>query len=135
MTQSIETRVRLTLPDSLIDEYEKQADEARLSLEEILEERLEQTVEAKDNRPIYFSDAERHELDELLGINVTTASQIVSRVRSALSLKIGGEKLSTRLDIKPSLLTRLRSRCFIPDFEQFLKKTITEGLETFAGLR
>lgn len=135
METNDEVLVRLRLPTELVDRYEKQAEDAHIPLESLMELRLEQTVEANDNRPIYFSDLQRRELDMLMGINLTSADQVVDRVRRALSIKIHDGKNPHTISLKPGLVNRLRSRCFEKSFPAFLKRTVLEGLESFVGWR
>ena len=127
--------VRVPLDTDLVEAYEKQAEAQRVPLEDMLAIRLEQTVEQHDTRPIHFNDAERQELDFLLGKNVSSAREIIERVRRALSIAIKEGNTRTFLTLKPNLVTRLKSRCFEPDFEKFLHRLIREGLEREAGLR
>ena len=92
-------------------------------------------VNLTDNRPIVFTDEERRALDALVGINVSSATQIIDRVRRANSLKISDGKTRTTIELRPDLLDRLKSRCFGLPFPKFLKQIVVEELERYAGMR
>jgi len=128
--------IRLRLTSELLSAYELQAADLNVPLEELLESRLVQMVAMRAVKPLFFSDEDRIELESLLGKNVNSPIELIRLIRNALSVRISGKPdVSMRVDIKPNLLTRLRSRCFGKPFEDFLKQVITEGLETYVGLR
>ena len=128
--------VRLRLTPELAAAYELQATDLGTSLEDLLEARLSQAVHMRDSKPLYFADLDRQELEALLGKNVTSPVEVLRLLRTALSVRVSARPdISVRVDLKPHLLTRLRSRCFGKPFDEFLKLTITEALERYAGLR
>jgi len=132
--------VRLKLSPELISAYELQAADLGLTLEEILALRLAKCVALTDNKPLYFNDEERQELESLIGKNVSSAMEVVRLIKSALSVKIVGKQpnsnpFSLRVDLKPALLGKLHSRCFGRPFEDFLAQIVVEELERYCGVR
>ena len=132
-----DTLVRLKLAPELVAAYEIQADDLNLTLEELLELRLNKFVRLNDNKPLYFTDNERQELESLLGKNISSPTELIRLMKNALSVKIVEKStdFSVRVDLKPHLLGRLHSRCFGKPFPDFMKQTITEELERFCGVR
>lgn len=127
--------VRLRLSPELTAAYELQATDLGVSLEELLEDRLTQAVRMRDAKPLYFCDTDRQELESLIGKNVNTPAEVLRLIRTALSVKISSRNTTTRVDLKPNLITRLRSRCFGKPFDEFLRERIIEELERYCGIR
>lgn len=129
--------VRLRLPSDLTAQYEEQAAECNISLEELLELRLSQFVELRSSKPLVFTDEDRRTIESLLGKNVSTPTELIYLIRKSQSIRIGNklDSWSTRVELKPNLIQRLQSRCFGKSFDEFLKQTIVEGLERYVGIR
>ena len=128
--------VRLHLTQTVANAYELQATALNIPLESLLESRLAQFVSLSDAKPLYFTDEDRRDLEALLGKNVSTPIEVLRLLRTYHSVRISGKPdLNVRVDLKPNLLSRLRSRCFGKSFDDFLKSTIITELERFAGLR
>jgi len=132
MPELIERSVGLRLPVALYSRYAEQAESRQTDVESVLEERLSQAVEAHDSRPIYFSDDERREIDDLLGRNVRSASDILRSLRKSLTVKVSG----TPVTLAPQLAERLASRNFTGHpFDRFLRDLVIECLERHVGMR
>jgi len=128
--------IRLRLTPELASAYELQATDLNVTLEELLEARLTQFVGLRTIKPLYFSDDERREIESLLGKNFNSIKELIRLIHIAMSVRLNGKPdVSCRVDLKPNLLTRLRSRCFGKPFEEFLSHTVVEELERFVGLR
>jgi hypothetical protein len=128
------TQLRVEIPTEIAEHYQSIADDSRKSIETILADRLETTAEYYDTnpgRPLFFNNAERQELEQLLAKNVFSTRDALVLIRNALSLRLGSQKITLR----PELLSRLKSRCINMDWEQFLELTTIQQLERFVGLR
>ena len=126
-------RVTLHLDESLVARYERQGADAGLALEELLTQRLNRCVVHSASRPLYFTDKERTELEQITGGHVLeTAAAALARLRTAVSVKVG----DVAVTLNERLLSRLRTRVFRNEtFEGVVKREVTRGLESFCGMR
>lgn len=88
-----ETTVRFTieLPASIVDRYEAQAREAHKSIEEYLILRLQNCSTYSAQRPLYFTDQEREEVEQILGEGyLNAASDVLRQLRNRYTIAIGG---------------------------------------------
>lgn len=123
--------VRLDVPEPLLDTYSAQASNMKVPVEALMADRLARYSAFDAQKPIYFDDTERQELERLIGKNVTSAREVLRILERNSSLSVG----TARVTLKPNLLARLKSRCFIKDFEGWLSTLVVQELERFAGLR
>jgi hypothetical protein len=78
-----------------------------------------------------LDDEQLKELSSALGLNISSAAQLVSRVRSMTSFDLDGMQIT----LEPALLQRLKSRCVgRQDFCEFLSAEITRQLRAFVGM-
>ena len=126
-----DTRLRVYLSSDVVGRYLEQADKAGIDVEQLLSDRLAACVTHTAQKPIYFSDGERQELEKILGKNILNAKDLLAQIRNAISVRIGTQKIT----LKPGLLQRLKTRCLGMRWEEFLEKIITEDLERYAGMR
>ena len=124
-------QVRVILPKEIADLYEIQAEDTGSTLEETLQDRLQSCVYYDSEKPLYFTDAQRQELDSLLKRNVGSAEKALSAIRSQLTADVGGFKVL----LSPNVLQRLKTRCFGKPFEQFFRETVNRVLEEFVTMR
>jgi hypothetical protein len=124
-------QVRVILPKEIADLYEIQAEDAGFTLEQVLQERLQACVYHDSDKPLYFSDQQRQELDSLLKRNVGSAEKALLAIRSQLTVDVNGIKVL----LAPNTLQRLKSRCFGKPFEQFFRETVNRVLEEFVVMR
>lgn len=130
--EPISLRVKLSLPEDILQQYELRARATGMSLERLLANRLTDTVNQTSQRPIYLTDADRMALESQLSRNLGNAPQLIEAVGKLAKIKIG----PATLNMKESLVARLRSRCpRNEDFGDFLERTLLRCLEEFAGLR
>ncbi len=118
-------KLTLELPSDVYHEYVKQSPDG--DMEDVMSSRLAACVGYDADKPLYFSDAERQELEHLLGRNLSSASEALAAVKRALTVKLDG----VEVPLQPALLTRLKTRCFGKTFPEFLKERIVRGLEEF----
>src|SRR5215475_3519483 len=124
------TTLRVQIPTPVAEHYQAIADQTGKAVEDILSERLVTTVDYYDEepgRPLHFTNNERQELEQLLGKNVFSTRDALVLVRNSLSIRTGNHKIQ----LKPELLTRLKSRCIGVEWEDFLVQTVTRELERF----
>lgn len=125
------TAVRITLPGALYDHYLGEADAAGVDVEDLLAARLEAAKDYRAAKPVYFDDAERRELERLLGRNVLHSADALIQIRNALAVRVNKVIIS----LKPNLLAKLKSRAVRQDFDKFLTERIIQALEEYVGLR
>lgn len=124
-------QLRVTLPKDLADLYEIQAQEDEIPVESKIVERLQACVYYEDDKPLYFNDQQRRELDSLLKRNVQTSEKALAAIRAQLTADVSGFKVQ----ISPDVLKRMKSRCFGKPFEVFFKETVNKLLEEFVMMR
>jgi len=106
-----DTRLRVYLSSDVVGRYLEQAEKAGVDIEQLLSDRLAACVTHTAAKPIYFNDAERQELEKMLGKNIVTTKDLLAQIRNAISVRLGMR------------------------WEEFLEKIITEDLERYAGMR
>lgn len=86
-------RIQLDLPEDLIDAYERQATSSK-SAEALIAERLRACSGHAAQRGIYLDDAQRAEVERLLGGRMfPDADSLVHALRTAYSVKVGGAEI------------------------------------------
>lgn len=118
--------VKLDLPKEVYDAYESQG-----PLEKVLATRLIQSVDHTSKKPIYIPDDIRQRLDKILGRNLSGPEDLLHAVEQIVCISISDVKVP----LHPTLLKRLRTRCFGMQFEDFLADQTVKSLEEFAGMR
>ena len=130
-------RTEITLPEPLMDHYRKLAREQNESLGTILEDQLARCKTHQSQRPLYFNDKERNELECLTGGRVLKSAEAAVRaVRNIMSfqIQVPGEE-PVQITLGTTLLSRLLSRKFGRTTAEHLAIEATEGLERFCGMR
>lgn len=125
--------IRVTVPESILSQYEDQADSrpGRTTVEAVAAERLTRCVDHDDSKPLYFSDDERRELEQILGRNVLHTKDALLQIRNAMSVRVN----KTQVPLKQNLLVKLKSRCIGMEFDAFIIQRITQALEQYVGMR
>lgn len=130
-------RVEITLSDAVVDAYRELAKRKGETLEKILEDRLIACLDYDANRPLYFDDEERNELERLTGGRVISEPrEALRRIKNCQSIWITDpEEEPVKVQLSPALLSRLLSRAFRRTREQTLREETVKGLERFCGMR
>lgn len=123
--------LRVPLSADLYEHYTDEAKEYGLDIEELLSSRLAACREHRASKPLYLDDAQRRELERVLGRNVLHTDDALIQIRNAFAVRI--QKL--QIQLKPNLLAKLRSRAIRVPWEKFLEERIIHALETYVGLR
>ena len=132
---STATKVRLKptieIPADDHDVYVRLAEIERKTVDQVMSERLTDCADHNAVKGIWFGDKDRQLLEEALGANVSTPSDVIAAARKCVKVKVG----TVEVRIKPQLLERLRSRCFNQDFDKWLASEITTELERMTNYR
>ena len=123
--------VRVTLPEQTADAYEAEAQSKNKTLEDILAQRLKQSVKWWDEKPLYVNGDQRRELEAALGLNLNSAAQLINAVKRLSVVSIG----DVRVNLTAPLLDRIKSRCGSRDSNAVIADEAKIGLERFAGMR
>ncbi len=104
---------RLRLPGSVVSKYAQSAASARVDIEDVMEERLTRFADspASDASPLQFSDAQRREIIELLG--VFDPESVIASIRNLVTFHAAdsaGQRVET-LRFSKLQLQRVGSRC------------------------
>lgn len=76
-----------------------------------LSDRLEACVDHTADKPLYFTDADRVELERLLDANFSKPSEVIAKLRSLLTVvKIDDGETAAELTLTPVQLYRLADR-------------------------
>ena len=130
--QTSET-VRITLPSSTIEKYEKQS-EARgdkRPAEWLMAERLRQFADQDATSPLVVNDEDRRTIERVLGRNFQDGPQLATAIRRMAGITLNGLDVT----LSPMALERLKTRCIGMDFEAFVQRTVSRLLEEYVGLR
>jgi hypothetical protein len=123
--------IRLALSEDLVEQYQSQADLAQRTMEVVMAERLTRCLEYDDAKPLYFTDEQRQELEKALGRNVAHATDALTQIRKALSVRIG----KVQVQLEEPLLSKLKSRCLGVAWDEYLTQLLRHALEAHVGLR
>lgn len=132
------TRVTaISLSQDVAEQYEAQAGDVDLGA--FLSARLEDplVVAHQSENPIYFTDQQRRELDGMLGYNFKTAEQVLSRLKSLLTvIRISDNESIEDMVLSPNQLFRLseRARMAAKTVPQLAKVLAEEGINREIGL-
>lgn len=126
---------RLVLPLEVIAAYSLRAERANKTVEETLAEQLTKTVNYTAEKPIYFDDAQRVKLEQLLGKNYSEPESFVRHIESSASFMLNeGEEVIVSLT--PNIWQRLRNRLIKgKTFPEFVREVTVQALEQYVGLR
>lgn len=125
--------VPIHLPAPLLASYQEQAALLDVPVSNLIASRLAASLNHGAQKPLYFDDDQRRALESLLCRNVSTSEEVISEVRTALSVSIG----DLSIHLPPNVLLRMRTRFFGQpnEWDKFVRDRIVEGLEEFVGLR
>jgi len=125
--------IKLELLEAVYVKYEKDAKDNGRTVEEELAIRLRRSVDFTADRPLYVPDAERRELEHILGGHLLKdAGQLVARVCASSKVKVA----DVEIEIDARLKERLKSRVFRGEsIESVIKREVLLGLQRFCGMR
>ena len=99
-------RIQLDLPEDIIDAFERQATSSKAA-EVLIAERLRACASHDAQRGIYLNDAQRAEIERLLGGRMLTdGTALVNTMRTAYAVQINGVDLTLPEDIYLFIQTR-----------------------------
>lgn len=130
-TNASTLQLRLLLSDEVINDYQAQADALHIRLEDLLARRLTASVDHTSSKALYFDDRDRSELEQLLGKNILNTKDVLTLIRSAMTVRIHNLKVV----LKPAILTRLKTRCLGMEWEKFIEQRVVQALEQYVGMR
>jgi hypothetical protein len=119
--------IKLNIPDEILHKYEA----LEGSLEKNLSSRLVAAADYTSTKPLYINDKLRQRLERLFGRNFSTPEDLVHQMEKYITARIG----DVDVQLSPTLLTRLKTRCFGKPFEQFLTDRVVVSLEEYVGMR
>jgi hypothetical protein len=122
---------RISLSDSVLQEYEIVAARKGKPVEQVMSETLTRFASFESVKPIILTDEERRTVESSIGRNITTSTELVRAVTRAMSVSVEG----ISVPLGQFLLDRLTTRCIGADFEPFIRKTVKELLEGYVGIR
>lgn len=124
-------KVTLRLDESLVDAYTERATRRARTVETEMQEALERSRTHTSSQPIYVTDAARVALSELANRPLTNEASLISWAQSLSSIKVGG----IDIPLGEQLLKRLSTRTFGKTFEDYLRQSVIEQLESLVGMR
>src|SRR5690348_6732484 len=96
LAEPVSLRVKLSLPEDVLQAYEQRARNSGLSLETLLARRLSDTVNQQSQRPLYLTDSDRSALEQQLGHNLGSAKQLIDAVGKLARVKTGPVGINLR---------------------------------------
>ena len=132
MPAAAEYIVRLTLPESLIAVYEKEAERLGRSLDDFLGQHLRKTRPLlAQTKPLLLTDADRQRIEQALAKGFNDGSQLADSCEHLSAINIAG----VEVQLSEQCMERLKTRVYGTTFEEFVKATVTRLIETEVGLR
>lgn len=125
--------MQVDLLEDLFRRYEIQASGARKDVREYIAERLAKCIDHSAVHGVYLDDADRHDLQQYLGRNFTTASELLNIVKGGVTIQIGGADVV--LDQTTLKRAQARAEAERITLNQWLAKEALQGIERVCGLR
>jgi hypothetical protein len=93
--------------------------------------RLKACVGYDSKSPLYITDQQRNEINQILGRLIKTPAELISLLKQKHEIKVG----SVKVPIDDQLVARLETRRFGLSLEELIKTKVVECLEQFVGMR
>lgn len=123
---------RVSIPDGVAEIYEKQAAAAGVAPEDLLAQRLEHSVHHTAQKPLYLSDEQRGDIDNLIGRNIQRPKELVEAIRHLAQIRVE----NSRIQLSPEVIRRLRARNLSGQpFEHWLAAQVLEWAERYVEMR
>lgn len=121
-------RTAIALPESVIEGCAAKANAAGRKLEDWVAARLRACADHDAMRGIYFNDAQRERLEQLLGgVMFADADAVLRLIESRFTLAVGDEK---GIQIEDGVYTVLKERAqeMGLSLSEVIRQTVTDGL-------
>jgi hypothetical protein len=122
---------KLRLPEPLYDKLSLRATKFGRTVEEEIALRLRDTQDYTSIQPIYLTDEDRAALTQIAGKMIRTAADLMTWASQLTTLHVEG----VDVPLTQTLVTRLKSRQFGVTWPEHVRRTVTECLEQFCGMR
>lgn len=130
-SETIKNRFPVVLTEKQAQPYIQQATIAMKGPEEIMAERLVACANHTAEKPIYFNDDQRRELEKLLEANFGKPEEIINKVRPIAGVTVDG----VVVPLNSRQIERLKSRCFFGiTYQEKLTKLIHDAINAETGL-
>lgn len=130
-SETVKNRFPVVLTEKQAQPYIEQAEALGKSPEEIMAQRLTACVNHTAEKPVYFNDDQRREIEGLLDGNFAKAEEIISKVRPLSGVTVDG----VFVPLNPRQIERIKSRCFYgTKYEDKLKEIILHIIDEATGL-
>ena len=88
-------RLKLDIPEDLVKAFEEQASATGEFVEELMVARLETAKSWDSERPLYFNDRERGELEQLFGGKLLDSpKKVIEALKTLMTIKVGGMSIT-----------------------------------------
>ena len=132
MPTASEYILRLSLPDSLITTYEKEAERSGKPLDEFVAQHLRKTKALlAQNKPLILTDSDRQRIEAALAKGFNDGSQLADACSKLTSINVNG----LDVNVSEQVIERLRTRCYGMTFDEFVQATVQRLLEVEVGVR
>lgn len=130
-SESTKNRFTIVLTDAQLQPYAAAATSADKPIEDILTQRLLLCAKYTAEKPIYFNDDQRRELEGMLEANFSKAEEVIAKVRPIASVTVDG----VVVPLNSRQIERIKSRCFFGiKYEDKLVELINNAINTETGL-
>ena len=132
MPTASEYIVRLSLPESLITTYEKEAERVGKPLDEFIAQHLRKTrALLAQEKPLIVTDADRRRIETALAKGFNDGSQLADACSKLTAINVNG----LDVNVSEQVIERLKTRCYGMTFDEFVQATVQRLLETEVGIR
>ncbi len=127
LKKTVSKHYAIVLPEEVAGPYEEMAEKAGVDVGELLSDRLAVAAFYTAEKPLYFDDEQRKQLEKLLDYNFSTSQQVIDRLRVLFSVvKIVEEGSEAVILLSPNQIYRLAERA------KMAAKTIAERARDYA---
>ncbi len=133
MAESVASYPRaIALSGDIVAEYEKQAQAAGIPMEQYIEMRLRRCKRHNAERPLYFNDQQRQELEETLGGQLFgDAAGVVAYIHKRYRFSIENMRIALDADLMQAV--QIRAEETNTDIKEFLRDAIMAGIRQKVG--
>jgi hypothetical protein len=132
MPEAVAASRAIVLSGDILAEYEKQAQATGIPVEQFIEKRLARCKRHSAERPLYFNDAQRRELEETLGGELfVDAGGVNAVLNRRYRFSIEGLRISLDADLQQAV--NIRAQEMNMDVKDFLKEATMAGVRQKVG--
>lgn len=130
-SETVKNRFPVVLTEKQAQPYIQQAESLGKAPEDLMAERLTACSSHTAEKPLYFNDDQRRELEKLLEANFGKPEEVINKVRPIAGVTVDG----VVVPLNSRQIERLKSRCFFGiTYQEKLTQLIHDAINNETGL-